>query len=164
MYTTSEWSSGWNWVGSYRGALIFALLSAQSYSLLQDKERVRASVYNKGVCLYACFCDCDYARTHPFFCSITINDVVLNAQQLALLKTSQNHLACPFEKAVLQSRCRLPWFNRERVKKKKKVYAVFSIHSTNPCYNIHIVALSFNPCIGKLVQSRRRRRCCFPKF
>lgn len=73
----------------------------------------------------------------------------------APLKSSQTHLACPFEKAVPQSLYRLAWFNTGR----KTVYAIFSIHSTNPYYNVYIVALSFNLCVGKLAQSQRRQSC-----
>lgn len=73
----------------------------------------------------------------------------------APLKSSQSHWACPFEKAVPQSLYRLVWFNTRR--KKKPVYAIFSIHSTDPYYNVYVVALSFNLCVGKLAQSQRRQ-------
>lgn len=47
--------------------------------------------------------------------------------------------------------------------KKNPVYAIFSIHSTDPYYIVYIVALAFNLCVGKLAQSQRRQsRVVFP--
>lgn len=70
----------------------------------------------------------------------------------APLKSSQIYLACPFMKAVPQSLCRLVWFNTGRT----TVHAIFSIHFTNPYYNVYIVALSFNLCVRRLVQSQKK--------
>lgn len=43
------------------------------------------------------------------------------------------------------------------------MYAIFSIHSTNPYYNVYIVALSFNLCVGKL-EPKKAIVCCVPNY